>query len=96
MWRSIAEWLLAFLNMARELQEHRTTIRRLEERVRDLEEAIKLLAVEQRHARDIAAVERDKLLLQIERELTRHKALPPARRAEEPKTVRDPRGSRAA
>jgi hypothetical protein len=95
MWKSIAEWFLAFLNMARELQEHRATIRRLEERVRDLEEALKLLAVEQRHAREIAGVERDKLLLQIERELARNKALPATRRVSEPKAITGPRNPKA-
>ena len=44
MWKTLSDWLFALFNMSRELQEHRATIRRLEERVRDTEEAIKLLA----------------------------------------------------
>ncbi len=77
MWRTLSDWLLAFLNMARELQEHRTGIRQLEDRLRDMEEAIKLLAQEQRHSRDLEASAREKLLLQLERELARHQqALP--------------------
>ena len=78
MWKTLSDWLLAFLNMARELQEHRTGIRKLEERMRDMEEAIKLLAQEQRHSRDIEATNREKLLLQLERELTKHQQALPA------------------
>ncbi|MEY2409122.1 MAG: hypothetical protein QOF48_1792 [Verrucomicrobiota bacterium] len=94
MWKSLADWLLTFLNMARELQEHRTTIRRLEERLRDTEEALKLIAQEVRHARELDSVQREKLLLQLERELTRQKMLPQSRRATEekwPKPSRQPK-----
>jgi hypothetical protein len=55
--QSDTEWLLAFLNMARELQEHRTSIRRLEERLRDMEEAVRLIAQEQRHGRELELAE---------------------------------------
>ena len=79
MWKLLSEWLLAFLNMARELQEHGATIRQLEQRLRDIEEAIKLLAQEQRHARDMEAAEREKLILRIEREIMKQKALPAPR-----------------
>lgn len=48
-----SDWPFAIFNMSRELQEHRKTIRQLEERVRNTEEAIKLLAQEQRHAREM-------------------------------------------
>ena len=44
MWKTLSDWLFAVFNMSRELQEHRGTIRQLEERVRDMEEALKLLA----------------------------------------------------
>jgi predicted patatin/cPLA2 family phospholipase len=80
MWKTLSEWLLAFFNMARELQEHRTTLRQQEQRIRDLEEAIKLLAQEQRHTREIEASEREKLLLQLQAELKKQKALPSTRR----------------
>ena len=76
MWKTISDWLLAFLNMSRELQEHRETIRRLEDRVRNTEESIRLLAQEQRHARELDAAEREKLVLQLEREVSKQKALP--------------------
>jgi hypothetical protein len=75
MWKTISDWLLAFFNMSRELQEHRETIRQLEDRVRNTEESIKLLAQEQRHGRQLDAAEREKLVLQLERELTKQKAL---------------------
>jgi uncharacterized coiled-coil DUF342 family protein len=71
--------LLAVLNMTRELEENRATIRRLETRLRDLEEAIKLLAQEQRHARELEAAEREKLLLLLERGAPKLKELPPPR-----------------
>jgi len=53
MWKTIADWLLAFFGIARELEEHRTRIRRLEDRLRDHEEALKLVAQELRHTRQL-------------------------------------------
>jgi hypothetical protein len=86
MWKTLSDWLLAFLNMARELQEHRTSLRKLEDRMRDMEEAIKLLAQEQRHSRDMEAVNREKLLLQLERELAKHQpALPVVSKRKKPR-----------
>ncbi|MBI4326332.1 MAG: hypothetical protein HY674_13875 [Chloroflexi bacterium] len=73
----LSDWLFALFNMSRELQEHRETIRQLEDRVRDTEESIKLLAQAQRHGRELDAAEREKLALQLERELARQKALLP-------------------
>jgi hypothetical protein len=69
--------LLAVLNMTRELEENRASIRGLEARLRDMEEAIKLLAQEQHHARQLEAAERDKLLLLVERELAKLREVPP-------------------
>ena len=77
MWKTLSDWLFALFNMSRELQEHRETIRQLEERVRNTEESIKLLAQEQRHGRQLDAAEREKVVLQLERELARQKALLP-------------------
>jgi hypothetical protein len=71
MWKTIADWLLAFFGMARELEEHRTRIRRLEDRLRDHEEALKLVAQELRHSRALEAAEREKHLLRLEREVSR-------------------------
>lgn len=75
MWRTLADWLLAVLNMTRELEENRATTRRLESRLRDTEEAIKLLAQEQRHVRELEAAERDKLLLRLAPLLAKPKEL---------------------
>jgi hypothetical protein len=80
MWKTLSAWLLAFANMARELEENRASIRRMEARLRDTEEAIKLLAMEQRHARDMESVEREKLILQLQEEFARLKELPGQRR----------------
>ena len=66
--------------MARELQEHRTALRQQDERIRDLEGAITLLAQEQRHAREMEASEREKLLLRLQAELKKQRALPSTRR----------------
>jgi len=79
MWKTFSEWLLALLNMTRELQENRARVRRLEERLRDMEEAIKLLAQEQRHTRELEAVEREKLLLRFQQEAIKHRELPAPR-----------------
>jgi hypothetical protein len=80
MWKTIADWLLAFFGMARELEEHRTRIRRLEDRLRDHEEALKLVAQEVRHTRALEAAEREKQMLRLERELARLKESPTNKR----------------
>jgi hypothetical protein len=80
MWKTLSDWLFAFFNMSRELQEHRDTIRRLEDRVRNTEEAIKLLAQEQRHSREMDSSEREKLLLRLQNEVAKLKELPKPRR----------------
>ena len=80
MWKTIAGWLLAFFGMARELDEHRARIRRLEDRLRDHEEALKLVAQELRHARQLEAAEREKQMLRIQREVSRLKDSPGKRR----------------
>jgi len=80
MWKTLSDWLLAFLNMARELEENRASIRRFETRLRDLEEAIKLLAQEYRHARELESSEREKLFLRLQQELASFKDLPATRR----------------
>ena len=79
MWKTLSEWLFAFFNMSRELQEHRDTIRQLEQRLRDAEEAIKLLAQEQRHSREMDSSEREKQLLRLQNEVAKLKALPSLR-----------------
>jgi hypothetical protein len=65
--------------MSRELQEHRETIGQLKERVRNTEEATKLLAQEQRHARELESAEREKLLLRLQNEVAKLKELPAPR-----------------
>ena len=79
MWKTLSDWLFALFNMSRELQEHHETIRQLEDRVRNTEEAIKLLAQEQRHTRELESAEREKLLLRLQNEVARLKELPPPR-----------------
>lgn len=79
MWKTLSDWLFAVFNMSRELQEHRDAIRQLEERTRNIEEAIKLLAQEQRHSRELESAEREKLLLRLQTEVVKLKELPPPR-----------------
>ncbi len=76
MWKTLSDWLLTLLNMTRELEENRASIRRIEARRRDMEEAIKLLAQEQRHARELEFAEREKLLLRLQHEVAKLKELP--------------------
>jgi hypothetical protein len=76
MWKTVADWLLAFFGMARELEEHRARIRGLEGRLRDHEEALKLVAQELRHTRELEAAEREKQMLRLEREVSRLKDSP--------------------
>ena len=81
MWRSIADWALTLFGMSRQLEEHRATIRELEDRVRDLEEALKLVTQEQRHTRELDATEREKLMLRIENVMkSSERTLPAPRR----------------
>ena len=47
--------------------------------MRDTEQAIKLLAQEQRHSREMASSEREKLLLRLQNEVAKLKELPPSR-----------------
>ena len=65
--------------MARELEENRASIRQIDKRLRDMEEAIRLLAQEQRHGRELETAERDKLFLRLQQELTKAKELPSTR-----------------
>jgi hypothetical protein len=76
MWKTISGWIMAFFGMAKELEEHRISIRQLEDRLRDHEEALKLVAQELRFVRELEASEREKQLFKLEREIARLKELP--------------------
>lgn len=80
MWKTLSDWLFAVFNMSRELQEHRDIIRQLEDRTRNIEEAIKLLAQEQRHSRELETKEREKLLLFFQNEAARLKDMSASRK----------------
>jgi hypothetical protein len=87
MWKTLAEWLLTLLNMTRELAENRASVRELghrlhelELRTREIEEAVKLLAQELRHSREMESAEREKFILQLEREVAKLKELRAPRR----------------
>ena len=85
MWKALIDGSLAFFSLVQRMEAHRVAIRELEQRVRDLEEAMKLSAQSQRHAGEIAAVEREKLLLRLEASLAKHPAALPARRRKKSK-----------
>ena len=70
-WSSFAEWAMELFGMSRELKEHRLAIADLKERVRNLEEMLKLFAQQEQHREEVAALERDKFLLTIENEFAR-------------------------
>jgi hypothetical protein len=83
MWKALTEWLLTLLNMTRETNENRVSIREqgqriheLEQQVRSMEGALKLFAQELRHSREMESAEREKFLLQMERELAKLKESP--------------------
>lgn len=83
MWKTLMEWLVTLLNIIRELAENRASVREqgqriheLEQHTRTLDESIKLLAQDLRHSREMESVEREKFLLQLERELAKLKELP--------------------
>ena len=80
MLRALADWILAFLGMARELQKQRALVSKLEERIRNLEESLHLLIQEERHARELQAVKNEKLLLEIEKHIAERAAAPPPRK----------------
>ena len=80
MWKALIDWTLALFGMVREIEAHDSEIRDLQRRVRDLEEAINLLIQEQRHAEEIAAAEREKLLLRFQAEIAKRPSLPPAKK----------------
>ena len=66
MFGKVTTWALSILNTSRELAEHRTRLRELDQRVRDLEEGFRMLSQELRHFREIDAAEREKLFLKVE------------------------------
>lgn len=76
---------MKFLGMSRELEEHRTAIEGLKDRVRNLEETLKLLAQQQQHRDELAALERDKLMLTLENEFARRDRSLPAPRGKKSK-----------
>ena len=49
-----------------------------------MEEALKLLAQEQRHTRELESSEREKLLLRLQHEVAKLKELPPPRGRKNP------------
>jgi|GEM_PF-1505489 len=87
MWKTLMEWVVMLLNMTRELDENRASIREqgqriheLEQHTRTLHESIKLLAQELQHSREMEAAEREKFLLQLERDLAKLKEPPRGRK----------------
>ncbi len=78
MFRALTNWILAFLGMVRELEKQRDLVTKLEQRVQNLEESLHLLIEEVRHIREMAVVERENLLLKVERMVS--KALPASRK----------------
>ena len=80
MWKALIDGLLAVLTLVRRTEENRLGICELEHRMRDLEEAMKLVVQEQRHAAEIAASEREKLLLRLDAVLAKNAAALPAKK----------------
>ena len=85
MWKALIDGALAFSSLVERMEAHRVAIHELERRVRDLEEAMRLSAQSHRHQEEIAAAEREKLLLRLEAELAKHPAALPAPRRKKSK-----------
>ena len=66
MFRQFTDWVVSLLGNSRELSDHRTRLKQLEERVRDLEEGIRVMLRQLQHDRALGAAEREKLLLNVE------------------------------
>ena len=71
MLRAFTNWALSLLNISSRLSKTRDELSRVEERVRDLEEGMRIFSQELRHLRELNAAEREKLLLKIEGIVTR-------------------------
>ena len=78
MFRQLTEWAVSLIANSRELSDHRLRLKHLEERVRDLEEGMRLMLQQLQHDRVLEAAEREKLFLKIE--ALAAKALPQAGR----------------
>ena len=66
MLRAFTNWALSLLNISSRLSKTHDALSHVEERVRDLEEGMRVFSQELRHQRELDAAEREKLLLKIE------------------------------
>ena len=66
MFRQFTDWVVSLLGNSRELSDHRVRLKHLEERVRDLEEGLRMMSQQLRHEREVDATARENLLLKIE------------------------------
>lgn len=66
MFRQFTDWVVSLLGNSRELSDHRVRLKQLEERVRDLEEGMRMMLQQLQHDRALEASEREKLLLKVE------------------------------
>ena len=80
MFRKLTDWALSLLDSSREMSEHRVRLKHLEERVRDLEEGMRVMSQQFQHGRELDVGEREKLLLKIEGIVAKGQLPPPKRR----------------
>jgi hypothetical protein len=66
MWRTVADWILRTVELVEGQRKQQAKIVEFEKRIRDLEEAFRILSQETRHAREMEASERTNLLLRLE------------------------------
>ena len=66
MFRQFTDWVVSLLGNSRELSDHRVRLKQLEERVRDLEEGMRMMLQQLQHDRALQAAEREKFLLRVE------------------------------
>lgn len=81
MLRAFTNCALSLLNVSSRLSKTHDALTRVEERVRDLEEGMRIFSQELRHIREQEASEREKLLLKIDGIMAKSRlALPKKRR----------------
>ncbi len=71
MWKQLGEFFKHVLFLTQETQENQNDIRRLEQEMREVKDALKLLAFEVSKLRDNEQHEREKMALRFEIELLR-------------------------
>lgn len=78
MWKQLLNFGKQIISLTRKTQEHDADIKEIRQELRALSETLQQMQFEQRHDRDMAARDRENLLLRLENYLLRsERGLPP-------------------